>query len=359
MRKALSFILVIALLCINTSAIALAPDSYQTNESNSVTIYQSASGEWSAAREKLTFNCSEKKIYEDAQFEDIYHSQDGAYFQKISSDTYLPVEPVVAPLSDYEAYKALEDYNVPSEVMDGIATMAAFAKENQCSDAKVTIFVSTPEVTASLQSAPNTYPRSTTTWNGMTFHHYQAYFTNMWTTWQTVAQSGETTSAALTAIKNLSVTAAGFASGSVGIAANLYSGGATCLAAWKAATGKTPIYGNTSNKVMVDIRYQIYLKYTYYYDPILQIDRHGCSTQRAYVYQIDTDTYLYTSTGGQRVEQTVYPYQNYKSPHFDSPEETAFDHYMFGVTETVQGKVYNKTILFSYPNFTWPSDWPS
>lgn len=359
MRRTLSFLLVLVLLLLNTTVFALNPDLSQKNEGGSVTIYCSASGEWSTDSETFASTKYTTEIHADAQFEDIYISQDGTYFQKICDDTYLPVRPVVAPLSDYEAYEALKDYNVPSEVMDGIATMAAFAKENQCNDAKVTIFVSSPEVTASTQATPNTYPRSTTVWDGKTFHHYIAYFTNLWTTWQTVAEAGATTSAALNAIKTLAVTAAGFSSGSVGVAANLFSAGATCLSTWKTATGKTPVYGNINNKVMVDICYYMYLKYTYYYDPILKVDRHGCSSQCAFVSRIDTDTYLYASTGGQRVEQTVYPRQTYESPHYRYPEETAFNHYFAGVTETVRGQVYNKTILFSFPNFTWPSDWPS
>lgn len=150
---------------------------------------------------------------------------------------------------------------MPAEVLDGIATMAAFAKQNNCTDARATIFVTDLGI-----SSLNTLPRTSTTWNGFTFYHYQVYFTNMWTTWQTVAEAGQTTQAVLTAIKDLAVNAGGMASGPIGVVSNLYSLGATCLNAWTTATGKTPIYGNTSNKVMVDVSYDMYLKYTYYYE---------------------------------------------------------------------------------------------
>ena len=152
--------------------------------------------------------------------------------------------------------------------------------------------------------------------------------------------------------------AGGSASGTIGTAAKIFTTATSCLNTWMSITGKTPIYGNTNNKVMVDICYNIYLKYTYFYDAMLSQDRLGCSSQRAYVKQIDTDTYLYSSTGGQRVEQTVTPYKSYKTPHFDNPEQTAYNHYLSGWVETAKGKVYNKTIQFSFPSFTWPSNWP-
>lgn len=98
--------------------------------------------------------------------------------------------------------------------------------------------------------------------------------------------------------------------------------------------------------------------YTYYYDGQMQMDRHGCSSQRVYVKRIDTDTYLYSSTGGHRAEDTVYPYQTYRSPNYTYPEEIAFIHYISPWVESVRGEVYDKTILFSFPSFAWPSDWP-
>lgn len=115
-----------------------------------------------------------------------------------------------------------------------------------------------------------------------------------------------------------------------------------------------------SIKISEDTQYDnIYLKYTYYYDPSLKMDRIGCSSQRAYIKEIDTDTYLYDSTGGCRVEQKTYPSASYNTTNYASPEAIAYEHYLSGWVERVKGKVYNKTIEFTYPSFSWPSDWPS
>lgn len=325
-----------------------------TQTAKEILIYETSDGLYKTVKARSASNAI--RISPSAQFDDIYTSTtQNQYYQRTNEDEFEKASKIEFNLTDYDAFTDIQKYNIPAEVLDGITTMAAWAEATDNPNAKGVIFATNGSARSGL---PNTFPKLTTTWNGKTFYSYRAYFTDMWTSWQTVASKGQTTATALNSIKDLIVSAAGMASGTIGTAANLYSGGRTCINAWKNITGKTPIYGNTENKVMVDIQYDIYLRYTYYYDPALQMERLGCSSQRAYVGRIDTDTYLYTSTGGSRSEETTYPRKDYRSPNYDSPEETAYEYRAAPWVETVRGKVYNTTILFSFLDFTRPSDWP-
>lgn len=347
----LAFVLTL-LMCTPAFGENLNNDGAQTTKE--ILIYEVYDGLYRTVKARSATNTI--RISPSAQFEDIYSStEQNQYYQKTNDDEFVKVSKVEFNLTDYDAFTDIQKYNIPAEVLDGITTMAAWAESTGNPNAKGVIFA-TNESTRS--GTPNTFPKLTTKWNGMTFYHYRAYFTGLWTSWQTIASKGQTTASTLNGIKDLAVFAAGAASGTIGTAAKIYSGGRTCIEAWKNITGKTPIYGNTANKVMVDIKYDMYLKDTYFYDPALKMERLGCSSQRAYVEQVDTDTYMYTSTGGSRAEDTVYPRVDYRSPNYNNPEETAYDFHAIGWVETVKGKIHNTTILFNFPNFTRPSDWP-
>lgn len=256
----------------------------------------------------------------------------------------------------------LESYDLPPEAMNAVASMAALAEKNGCDSAKAAIFVSENTTNVSANSAQKAVASQTsktkTTWDGKIFYNYQIYFTDMWTTWQTIAEKGATTKATLSAIKELTMNVAGSVSAPIGVATAIYSSAVSCLKAWQTATGKTPIYGNNSNKVMVDICYDIYLKYTYYYDKMDKREMLGCSTQKVKVKRIETDTYLYSSSGGQRLEKAVTPNKFYGTPNFNSPESKAYNYRNSPWTEKITGKVYSKNVKFAYPNFSWPSGWP-
>lgn len=355
LHKWLSAMLIITMiLSIKAPTVATSIDRDDNTFDAEILICEASDGTYKTVKTRNTSDAI--RISPDSQFDNIYFAlSQNQFFQKTDDDEFIQVSKIEFDLTNYEAYIDIQNYAIPDDVLDGIASMAALAEETNSEDAHGVIFVSNG---VARSGEPNKLPVTTTTWDGKTFHHYQVYFTDMWTTWQTVAQKGATTESVLTAIKDLVVTAMGMASGSLGAAANIYSAGNTCLSAWKALTGNTPIYGNANNKVMVNVEYNIYLKYTYYYDPFLKMDRLGCSSQRAYVKRIDTDTYLYTSKGGSRALDTVYPYQTYRTPNYNSPESTAYDFHLSGWVESVQGKVYNTPIQFTFTDFTWPSDWP-
>jgi hypothetical protein len=360
MLKKRSFIswLLIFCLCFSTTLPAFASNYEAVDNAKKVNICSSTDGTWHAVSSREIVNNSIVQIVEDQKFPGIYTSSSKQFFQETETDTYVPVIPINLMLNDDELYKILNAYNLPDEIIKDIGTMVVFAQEQNNNDAQITFFVLDNSNDTYRSSKQNLIPVTTTGWKGYTFHNYQIYFTDMWTSWQTIAEKGSTTQSVLNAIKTLTAITAGSTSAVIGGAINLYNGGKTCLNAWISATGKTPIYGNTNNKVMVDICYDIYNKYTYYYDVSLKQDRLGCVSQKAYIVEIDTDTYLYSSSGGQKITDVVYPGTTFKTPNYDYPEQTAFDHYVSPWTEKVRGKIYNKTVLFNFPDFSWPSTWP-
>lgn len=354
MKKIIVLMLSI-LLSISFQTVAFAQqETKDTNEAGGdICIFENFDGTFTKYGSKC--NLAKLVVSPMEEFDGVYMSKDNKYFQKISDDTFTIVEKKEFNLIDYDANRQIQSYNFPEEVLKEINSMAAFAERQGYKDAKCVIFLGANGNKEGL----NTSPMVTSYWDGMTFHTYQVNFTNMYTEWKTVAEKGETTQAALSAIKDLAAIAGGLASGQIGIAVNLYNGGQSCLSVWKSATGSTPIYGNTNNKVMADICYDTNIKFTYFYDKMLNLDRLGCRTQRVYVKKIETDTYLYSASGGKKVSKVVRPNKAYKSPNYDNPEEKAFYNYISPWVEIVKGKIYNKTILYSYPNFDWPSNWPN
>lgn len=355
MKKLLCILITVTML-FSCTIVASASDvgTFVEEKKEDALIYEGENKVFMIDQEKDIDNSV--RVTQESKYENIYFSPErDAYFQKISNNEFVEVEKVEFQLTDYEKYQTIQNYEMPKEVLDGIASMAAFAQENSNVDARCVIFVAENKANRQL----NTLPMVTTQKNGYTFHHYEVYFTSMWTSWQTISEKGATTIGNLKAIKELVMTVVGAKNTTIGVAYGLFNAGKTCLEAWMLETGQTPIFGNSNNKVMMDVNYDIYLKYTYNYNPI-RGETHGCSTQKVIVKQVDTDTYLYTSTGGERNEETERKNQTYYSPNYRSPETEALIYLggTAGSVETIVGDVNGTLVYFSFPYFTWPSDWP-
>ncbi|MBR2593211.1 MAG: hypothetical protein IKD83_01135, partial [Firmicutes bacterium] len=197
----ISLIVIFALTLTSFTAFAANKDELLSNDN--IFICEDSNGIYKAS--KTGMSSETIKILPDTQFDNIYSTPSKEqYYQKIDDNEFIKVSKVEFDLTDYDAYTNIQKYSIPNEVLEGIASMAAFAEETNSKDAQGVIFVSAGNERS---GGLNTYPVTTTTWNGKTFHHYQVYFTNMWTSWQTVVQKGSTTEAALKAIKELAVTA--------------------------------------------------------------------------------------------------------------------------------------------------------
>ena len=356
MKKRLISMLTTVTMLFSCTMVASANDigTFMDAEKKELLIYEAENEVFMKVQEKGIDNFI--RVTQDNNYENIYCSTEkDVYFQKINDNEFVEVKKVEFQLTDYENYQNIQRYKMPKEVLEGIASMAAFAQENNNTDARCVIFVAENEANNQL----NTLPMVTTKKDGYTFHHYEVYFTDMWTSWQTVSEKGATTRGNLEAIKELVMFVVGEAKEKIGIAYTLFNAGRNCLEAWQLETGRTPIYGNSNNKVMMDINYDIYLKYTFNYNPV-RGETHGCSTQKVIVKQVDTDTYLYTSQGGARNEETEKKNQEYYTPNYKNPESEALL-YIGGITgsvERAEGEVNDVLVYFTFPEFTWPSDWP-
>ena len=347
------FSILLASFTVSGSVEATGTDSNETIPQNIWVEYDDSVNCWikTLTTQEANNNAFLLQPYND--IDGVFVSELGEYYMQVDQESLIKVNKKTYPLSSYSSFQEISKLEIPPEVLKDIASMAAFTESNDCKNANVILFTKSDGLTRD-----NVLPRETTYYNGKTFYHYKIYFTNCWTGFQTISQGTSTTQAVLTTIKELTMLAISTYSSTIGTISSIYNAGRNCLQDWQASTGLTPIYCNSLNHVDVDICPDIYLKYTYYYDPVTDEELLGCSSQRAIIKQIDTNTYLYDSSGGTRVENSIYPYATFSSPHYVNPESTAYTYRYATWTETVHAKVYNKTIYFSHPDFDWPSSWP-
>lgn len=342
------------ILSICTPVFATSSNKNQIVSSGDIYICEEADGLFRTAKNKRANNTIKVTQYE--QFDNIFlESSQKQYYQKINEDEFIKVSKLDFALADYKSCTDIQKYSIPDEVLDGIEKMAAWAEETNNQNARGAVFV--PSIN-SRDDNLNTIPPTTTTWNGMTFHNYQVYFTNLNTGWQTIHEGANVTENILSAFTDVAVTVSGMVSGTVGLITSIFGIGMSCLDAWVNSTGKVPIYGDPNDKVMANITGNLYLKYTYYYHPALQRDILGCSTQLTYIQTVETDTFLYTSTGGERKQTIDYVYDVFRTPNYDHPEEKAFNFHSSCWIEQIACDVQGVDMYLPFKIFTFPSDWP-
>ncbi len=339
-----------------------------TMEDAPIQIVEGSDTNWySAAATHLQNEKATLILYADDQLEGIYRTTDNMCFQEIAENTFVPVKKKEFVLADEDLIQLLTPYKLPAEVVDGILCASNFAKETENTNAKVAFFVPDESLisvnSASSYGEPNTIPVITTTWQGHTFNNYIMYFTDLNTKWVTIASGPSVTEATLKTIKEIVMNSVGQ---KVGEPLSIFQTGLDCLSTWlKAFPNTSIIYGSADNAVQANITFDLYFKYTFYCDEIRDAEYYGCHSQQVRITKIETDTFLYTSKGGEREEEVVYPNKRYKSAHYDSPEETAYLQYPLGYFDTLIGEVsISKTqkvrINFSswLPRYDWPSGWP-
>lgn len=118
-------------------------------------------------------------------------------------------------------------------------------------------------------------------------------------------------------------------------------------------------YENPRNSVRVDVRPNIYLKYTYVLNDS-GYEKLGCVSQSIFISEIVTKGFIYGEWQGVSFEEHHYPNQTINSTSYSLPEETAYlyKNSAYSRREHVKATVFETTFEFLYPTFSWPSDWP-
>ncbi len=343
--------LFMAVFCFLSLTISSSAKAYKDDR---VLIIRNENGDWNQCTAMpVSLESEGMWVRQSEDYDAVYVNEMGDSFLKVDDLTYIDVEEVSLPLSEYETYLTLEGYNLPQEVLDSVARMATLANETQNTSAKVKFYM--PTSLTRLQ----TYPRTQTTWNGKTFYHYQVYFTDMYTGSQVISQGKSLSESVLSSIVEMIISVVGNKSENLEPVINLFSNGMSALEFWEESTGNTPIYGYASNKLEVDVCYDLYHKYTFYDDPNFGEEIFGCSSQKGKIKTVETTEYLYTENGGSREVNTEICNDWYYTPNFFSPEQVAYYHTTSGWSERLRAKVANKTFYFEAPDFSWPTTWPT
>lgn len=343
------------------------PVSATSTAPETLTIEKKSDGSFQLASRRLFSFSDSLDIYVDDEFESVYTTKDARHFQETQEGVYIEVEPISGSLTDYSTYQTMKNLNLPEEVLNDIAAMAANAEANELEGAGVTVFVPVQDSAMSARSGINEVTHSSTEYAGETFTHYEVYFTGMNSGWHTVKE-GSDSRAVWNGISAVFFTVLEEAGSSVvesipvvGPYVSLFMSGLGCIDAWEEATADTAITVNTENFSDARFFYTLYQKYTYFYVDDLDIERIGCRTKKIIVTKMETSTFMFSDSGGETVEKTIYPYETVKTTSYDSPEETAilFINQAYSQTEDIRADVGGMTYLIDGADFTWPSHWPS
>ena len=257
-RKLVSILCAVALL-VSALPAAAADSEPNSAATENFVIVERSPGKWSRVPTSYfsaRFNLSNKnsvQVSADEQFDSIYKTTHGQYFQEIEEGVFTPVKEVRIRLNDHVACSELSQYNLPSEMMDTILSASQYIKQLNDNNASVSIFISDISTDAVAKASPEepwTLAPQTTTWNGYTFHSYTMYFLQLPTGWVDVVNGANTTEKTLDFVKDLALYVG---EQKLGAPLGLFKSGLSCLGAWLNAGNSTVYYGNSNNKVQTQI----------------------------------------------------------------------------------------------------------
>lgn len=274
----------------------------------------------------------------------VYQLKDGTYLEYINETTLLRVNKITVQLIDKKAIEeVLANYSFDAAVINDINSRSDKAIEAGNKDALVILYTaSTPRQTNEVGTMA--MQTSYYNYNGDTYKTDLIYYTTLQTTWTDVV-TGVSAANAAKSIFNLTMVGAGSISGPIGISVSLFSGTVSVFTEFLTLIGYSPIFGQYSDKVQVNIRYDINTKYTY--KNVSGSYSLGAVTQSVYIQSIQTYEYFVTSAGGKESYNPIqYVYTTYKTPNFDAPWVKA--QYWVGNpwSEYVNWKVYNQSVFF-------------
>lgn len=363
MKKVLAIIVSLAM-CFSCLTVV---SSATTNESETMCFVEGADGIWHKSASVSTYSAGTVEAIKDVEFENVYMTSSGDYLQAINNDDYIPVSKMVIPLSTLDETNSLSKYGIPDEMYYDIYNMGKHAAELGNMDIAVNFFVADVSIAAKAVNT-NIMPMETTTYQGHTYHHRQIYFTNVGGDYTTIVEGTSVSEAVLDTVSELAIYSISSASSIIGTITGIIDQVKTLFDIWKSATGLQKITPNAENYMQMAISYNILLKYTWYVEPSdTSIELLGAVTQKVRITGEDFRVhYMNPSTGRGTTKDSHYTLDKlYYSENFQYPEDAAFTYKYSGVglRESIEAHISiprqrDVIVHFTYPNFSWPSNWP-
>ena len=348
MRRNISIFLIISILCASLSPSALAVDS---ECKDMIFITKAPGNEYFMETTNLfASKISAKRLID---FDGIYMTESGQYIQRVANGNYIPVDKVALSLGDSQLKQTLAIYDLPVNIYNDILNMQKLAEATECADTAQAVFFTPPNTRSTMPD--ETYIDD----SGRKFIDRQVYYTNMSTGPQMV-EAPSVTKDLLQSLKEITMLGVGFTP--AGTAISITETGVTLWDIWSDRhPGVTDITFHNTNYFWIQLRYNILSKFTYYYDEALDYEYLGCTTQKARITQIETETYTFLEDIGGATERTTdyNPDAEYFSTNFDYPYDLAFDHRYVTYTERVSAqigpyKIDGKEIEIRF-TFAWPT----
>lgn len=364
MKKILPIALTASMLLSLVPSMALA---YKGTEDTKITLIQNTDGTWSKIpNERKTYGLNDATIEAEIckDYDHVYLSEEQEYFQQITTDTYVEVEPVTANLNSKEDVENLQQYEIPQEMYHDILDIQSRIEDTEGNEnAEVLIFVNASENTNSRLKEPNTMPDKHTRWNGMNFVNRVCYFTDMRSGTNKIDKGISWSEATARTATELYFFTNGASKAAKAI--DIFESFNNIVGWWRSAAGNVTIVSNAENYFEINLTYNMALQYTYLVMP--NKEYLGCASQRIRITHSDGEAFFFDGARGYKKPFDYDRDEEYASANYNNPEPKASQHYLGTYTETIKGELdlkdeYGKELSASLnihvPNFKWPSKWP-
>ena len=274
------------------------------------------------------------KITQYMNFEDIYASGEGKYYQMIDCTKFIPVNKISIGLLDEKLEATMLQYGMKAEIINDIKSKAESCVKRNNKDAEVVFFVDP-------STGKGTW--STSVWGGKTFHNYFVNITNYWTEYKTLISGSGTSYSTLNNLYNFTISVLGIFSTPISV----FGAGISALAFF----GLPVDYNHPDNYIQAALGGNWGMRYTYYY--YLGADILCTLTHHIDFFSIDTVEFFISNDVGHRKNNVSSFPQSVNSTYYSNAEANAYSMYLNGlapyydsVSVKVEAASYHKYYYF-------------
>lgn len=288
-----------------------------------------------------------KKTYNlNTEFDGIRKSADNFYAMEVDTPDgkdVVPVGKLTINLASPESVKtALSNEGVAPEIKkDLLEKHQMFTNEPNANFGNSEVVLFSTELLPKDNTSKSQTPITTySEYNGARMRTDILYYTGLNTQYRTVAQ-GKSTAQTASSIVNIALVCAGFAEQAV---LNFFLNSLSLLQAFINEFGPEWATGSTSDHLQVRLIFDSTIKYTY-----REVGSNwylGLCTQKVNITNIASEQYYYNGNSGKTFTYDRDVSKVYKSPHFDSPDATAYQWYNSTKTEWLSWQC--GSVMFSF-----------